>query len=97
MTFATGLVFLINNLIGAYVYVLIAYVILSWLIGFGVVNSRNPVVAFVNQITDALVEPVVSKLRKLMPFLVVGPIDLSVIALFFILQVVQLGLITLVM
>lgn len=96
MTFATGLVFLINNLIGVYVYVLFAYVILSWLINFSVVNPYNGVVKFITSVTDSLVTPVLAKIRSIAPWLVVGVLDLSVIALYFVLQVIQLGLFTLI-
>jgi YggT family protein len=101
MTFASNLLLLTvsfaNSIINGLFYVLFAYVILSWLYAFGVVSYRNKFFKTINDVCAALIEPMTGKLRKVFPFLTVGPIDLSVIALYFILHVIQLALYSLVM
>lgn len=94
--FLTGLVVLLNNAIGGYIFVLVARIVLSWLIGFHVLNSSNKLVSLIDGIAGALVDPVLAFLRSHMPFLVIGSFDLSAIVLYFLLQVVQLGLLSLV-
>lgn len=62
-----------------YSYVVIAAVVMSWLIAFNVINTRNE---FVNMIVNAiyqLTEPVLGPIRRRMPDL--GGLDLSPIVL----------------
>jgi YggT family protein len=63
-----------------YEYVVVAMVIMSWLIGFNVVNIRNDVVRSIWTMLNALTEPVLGPIRRLMPGL--GSIDISPIILF---------------
>lgn len=95
--FLTSLVVLINNAIGAYIFVLIARVVLSWLIGFGILNESNKLVSVIHTAAAALIDPVLDFLKKHVPFLVVGAVDLSPVALYLLAQVVQIGLLSLVM
>jgi len=45
MSFAQSIiVHFISPLIGAYIFLIVIYVIMGWLAGFGVVNMRNPTV-----------------------------------------------------
>jgi YggT family protein len=69
----------ISYLITLYTYVVIANVILSWLMAFGVVNPYNPTVRAIWQVLNALVEPLLRPIRSIMPSL--GAIDLSPIIL----------------
>lgn len=62
-----------------YEYVVIAAVILSWLIGFNVINSQNPFVRSLWQAITAMTEPLLKPIRRLMPDL--GGLDLSPIIL----------------
>jgi len=58
-----------------YIWILIAQAILSWLLVFNVVNSRNQVVRTIWQFTHALTEPVLKPIRSIIrPF---NGIDLS--------------------
>jgi YggT family protein len=66
-------------LIGLYTYVVIASVILSWLMAFGVVNPYNPFVRSIWQVLNAVTEPLLRPIRNMMPNL--GAIDLSPIIL----------------
>lgn len=78
---------LFNNVIGLYLFVVIATVILSWLIAFNVVNLHHPVVYQINRILNALTEPVLRPLRRMLPSL--GGMDFSPIVLFLILGFIQ--------
>jgi YggT family protein len=63
-----------------YEYVVVATVIMSWLIGFNVVNIRNDVVRSIWTMLNALTEPVLAPIRRVLPSL--GSIDISPIILF---------------
>lgn len=63
-----------------YWWVLIAMIVLSWLISFNVVNTRNQFVASVLKIVTALTEPLLKPIRRWVPS--VGGLDLSPIILF---------------
>ena len=80
-----SILWLFDTLITLYVYVLIASAILSWLVAFNVVNSRNPVVAQVGEFLYRITEPALRPIRRLLPNL--GGIDVSpiilILALFF--------------
>lgn len=69
----------INYLITLYTYVVIASVIMSWLLGFGVVNAQNPFVRSVYQALNAVTEPLLRPIRNAMPAF--GSVDLSPIIL----------------
>ena len=62
-------------ILSLYTYVLIATVIASWLVGFGVINTYNPVARTVLRILHALTEPVLAPIRRILPAL--GGLDLS--------------------
>jgi len=62
-----------------YVWVVIASAILSWLVAFNVVNSRNQVVNTIGQALYNLTEPVLRPIRRFMPNL--GGLDISAIVL----------------
>jgi YggT family protein len=77
----------ISYLLTIYVYVVIAMAILSWLIAFNVVNTRNPVVHMIADLLYRLTEPVLRPIRNLLPNM--GGIDISPIILFLIILFVQ--------
>ena len=58
-----------------YIWLLIAAAVLSWLVAFNVVNSRNQFVAMVGDFLYRITEPVLRPIRNIMPNL--GGIDLS--------------------
>ena len=58
-----------------YVWLLIASAILSWLIAFNVINTRNQVVAMIADFLFRLTEPVFRPIRNFLPNL--GGIDFS--------------------
>jgi len=70
-----------------YVWLLIAAAILSWLIAFNVVNTRNQLVSTIGEFLYRITEPVLRPIRNLLPNL--GGIDVSpviVILIIFFLQ-----------
>ncbi|KUL93586.1 hypothetical protein DK26_22425 [Bosea sp. WAO] len=74
-----------------YVWILIASAVLSWLIAFNVVNTRNQFVASVWDFLYRVTEPALRPIRNMLPNL--GGIDISPIILllgiFFIQSVIQ--------
>lgn len=78
---------LIVTLIQLYSYALFAQIILFWLIYFKIVNPYQPFVAKVYTFLNKLIEPALSRIRKLLPPM--NGIDLSAIALFVGLYFVQ--------
>jgi YggT family protein len=70
-----------------YLYLVIAQAILSWLIAFNVVNTRNPFVARVGEFLYRITEPVLRPIRNMLPNL--GGIDLSPVVLFLIVILIQ--------
>lgn len=70
---------LVNTVLTLFVYVLIASVVMSWLLAFGVVNTQNQFVATLSEVLFRLTEPVLRPIRSLMPDL--GGIDISPVIL----------------
>ena len=65
-----------------YIWLLIAAAVLSWLIAFNVVNTRNQVVAMVGDFLYRITEPVLRPVRNALPNL--GGIDISPVIVIFI-------------
>jgi YggT family protein len=68
-----------NAVVELYIWCLIVWVILSWLVAFNVVNTRNRFVSIVGDFLDRITEPVLRPIRRIMPNL--GGIDISPIIL----------------
>ena len=66
---------LLINVLDLYFYVVIAAVIASWLVGFGIINSYNPVARSILRVLHALTEPVFGAFRRIIP--AIGGLDLS--------------------
>jgi YggT family protein len=77
----------ISYLLTLYVYIVIAMAILSWLIAFNVVNTRNPIVHMIAELLYRLTEPALRPIRNLLPNM--GGIDISPIILFLIILFIQ--------
>ena len=79
----------IGYLIHLYMYIIFASVIMSWLIGFGVINLYNPIVRSLYDALLAVTEPFLRPIRNVLPNL--GAIDISpfvlILICLFILQV----------
>ncbi|WOH50993.1 YggT family protein [Bradyrhizobium sp. sBnM-33] len=70
-----------------YVWLLIAAAILSWLIAFNVVNTRNGFVATAAEFLYRITEPALAPIRRFMPNL--GGLDISPIILILIIMLIQ--------
>ena len=74
-------------LLNFYMYVVIAAVIVSWLIAFKVINTRNQIVAMIVDFLYRITEPVFRPIRALMPNL--GGIDFSPLIVLLIIYVIE--------
>jgi YggT family protein len=70
---------LILTLIDLYIWILIASAILSWLVAFNVVNTRNQIVASIGEFLYRITEPALRPIRNILPNL--GGIDISPVIL----------------
>ncbi len=68
-------------------YFLLAYVILSWLEAFDIVNRYNKVVYGIHNFLFRILEPILGRIRNFLPDL--GGIDLSPIVLIFVIMFFQ--------
>ncbi len=81
---------LILELIWIYIYIVVAAVIMSWLVGLNVVNSRNDLVRSIGNFLYQVTEPALAPIRNFLPNM--GGIDFSpmilIIGLYFLLKLV---------
>lgn len=75
----TAILWLIDQLIGLYMMVVIGQVILSWLVSFSVVNTQNRFVYMIGDFLHRATEPALKRIRRFMPNL--GGLDLSPVIL----------------
>lgn len=66
---------LLITILDLYFYVIIAAVIASWLVGFGIINSYNPIARSILRALHAMTEPVFGPVRRILPAM--GGLDLS--------------------
>jgi YggT family protein len=71
---------LIIELLQIYSYVVLAAVVASWLVSFGVINGYNPAARSILRLLDALTEPVFRQARKILPQM--GGLDISPVLVF---------------
>lgn len=69
------LLVVLSSVIGIYVWIVIASVIMHWLINFHVINHNNNFVLMVMEFLYRATEPVLAKIRRFLP--AVGGFDLS--------------------
>lgn len=72
---------LILKILDLYSWIVIAAVIVSWLIAFGVINLYNNVVRAIVHVLDTLTEPVFSLVRRILP--PIAGLDLSPLIVLF--------------
>lgn len=70
---------LIDTIIDIYTWIVIASAIMSWLVAFGVVNTRNQFIRVIVDMLYRLTEPVLRPIRRLLPNL--GGVDISPVIL----------------
>jgi len=76
---------LLNFVIMAYVWTLLAYVISSWLISFKIINPYQPLVRWILGRLYDLHEPILSPIRRILFRMIpnMGGLDLSPLVAFF--------------
>ncbi|MGJ5009351.1 YggT family protein [Bradyrhizobium oligotrophicum] len=84
------IIYVLIQIITLYMYLLIASAILSWLIAFNVVNTRNQFVSGVAEFLYRITEPVLGPIRRRLPNF--GGLDISPIIVFFLLMLLQMYL-----
>ena len=84
------LIIVVNYAIELLKLVVLASIVMSWLVAFNVVNTRNRAVYMIMDVLYRVTEPVLRPLRRIIPN--TGAVDLSPIALFFILWLIQMYL-----
>ena len=80
----TALFWLIDRLIGLYIWAVILSALFSMLASFGVLDTRNRIVWAIGDFLHRLTEPALQPIRNFLPNL--GSIDLSPIILILLLQ-----------
>ena len=73
-----------------YIWMVIISAILSWLVHFGVLNTRNQVVSMIGEFLWKVTEPALRPIRRFMPNL--GGIDISPIILILVIYFAQMVL-----
>ena len=74
-----ALLILIDTIFSLYIWSLVIYVIASWLIAFRIINPWQPFVRSILSTLERLHEPLMGRIRNLIPNL--GGIDISPIIL----------------
>jgi YggT family protein len=72
-------IWLINTIFNLVFWLVLATVIISWLMQFGIVDGRNHYVKQINYMLARLTEPLLAPIRRILPDL--GGIDLSPVVL----------------
>lgn len=80
-------VWLILQILDLYSWVVLAAVIMSWLVGFNVVNYHNNLVRSIMRVLEALTEPVFRQVRRVIP--PIAGFDFSPLVVFFAIQFLE--------
>jgi YggT family protein len=75
---------LVDAILGIIIFVVLAQVIASWLVAFGVLNTRNRFVYTVVDMLDRITQPILRPIRRLVPPM--GGLDLSPLILLLVIQ-----------
>ena len=75
----TALIILIDQIVNLYIWTMVAYIIITWLIAFRIVNPWQPFIRMTLTFLGRIHEPLMSLVRRILPDL--GGIDLSPIVL----------------
>ncbi|HST94972.1 MAG TPA: YggT family protein [Microvirga sp.] len=70
-----------------YLYLIVASAVLSWLVAFNVVNTRNDFVRSIWNFLNAVTEPALRPIRQILPNL--GGVDISPIILILLIIFIQ--------
>ena len=78
------ILWLVHTVIDIYFWIILAMVVMSWLIAFGIINRSNPYVRQIGSALERLTEPLLRPIRRFLPDL--GGIDISPIVLLIAMQ-----------
>ena len=87
ITTMNALFILIDQIISIYLYTLIAYVIITLLVQFEIVNRYNRIIDLILRGLIALHEPLLIKIRKYIPF--IGGMDFSPVIVILLLSFIR--------
>ncbi len=82
-----SLLILFDNLISFFIWILIINVVLSWLIGFSILNAQNKFVYLVYEFSYKITAPPLNIIRRYLPNF--GSIDISPVLLIFLLYFIR--------
>ena len=82
-----ALFILIDQIISIYLYTLIAYVLITLLVQFEIVNRDNRIIDLILRGLIALHEPLLIKIRKYIPF--IGGMDFSPVIVILLLSFIR--------
>jgi YggT family protein len=82
-----SILYIILLVLDIYIWLLIAAAVLSWLIAFNVVNTRNQFVSMVADFLYRVTEPVLRPIRSVLPNL--GGIDISPVVLILVIILIK--------
>ena len=82
-----SLLILFDNLISFFIWILIINVVLSWLIGFRILNAQNKFVYMVYEFSYKITAPPLNIIRRYLPNF--GSIDISPVLLIFLLYFIR--------
>ena len=80
--------YLALQILKLYSYVVIANVVVSWLIAFNILNTQNRFVYSILELSYRLTDPILNKIRRLLPNL--GSLDISPIILLLLIWFVEM-------
>lgn len=83
----TSLILLVDIILNIYTWLLIAWVVMSWLISFDVINTRNRLVYVVSDFLYRITEPVLRPIRRFVPD--IGGIDISPVILLLLIWLIR--------
>ncbi|MDC0234280.1 YggT family protein [Candidatus Pelagibacter sp.] len=82
-----SLLILFDNLVSFFIWILIINVVLSWLIGFSILNAQNKFVYLVYEFSYKITAPPLNIIRRYLPNF--GSIDISPVLLIFLLYFIR--------
>ena len=74
-----ALIILIDQIVNLYIWTMLAYIVITWLIAFRIINPWQPIVRMAMDFLGRIHEPLMGRVRRFLPDL--GGIDLSPIIL----------------
>ena len=70
---------LFNNIVDFFIWAIILSALMSWLIGFQILNINNKLIYIIADFLNRITEPFLSPIRRILPHL--GGVDLSPVVL----------------